>query len=410
MNKTWVIFSHELLKVIKSRSFLLTLILIPVVSLIVFFVVGLVQRNNPNPGIGQIFTPPTPEINLRGLVDQSGIVKSIPSDLTSQLKIFSDTDSAETAFRDKEINSYYIIQPDYLATGAVEYVTADFNPLSGSDQTNIVQQTIQENLLANQPEILTRLNHLVVLETRVLSEAPQRDPGSMLTFFLPYIVTFLFYMLILGTASMMLNSITTEKENRAMETLLTSVTPLQMLTGKIFALGCVGLFQTIVWSSFGLVMLRLSGNVYSIGAEFQLPLSVLIWGIVFFLLGYTVYSSLMAGLGALVPNLREASQATFIIILPLIIPLMFITALIESPNSALSIGMSLFPLTAPVAMMTRLAGTEVPFWQPLLAAVLLVLTAVLIIRAVAGMFRAQTLLSGQPFSLKLFLRSLTGKA
>ena len=371
--------------------------------------VGLVQENNASADVGQIFAPPVPEVSLRGLVDQSGIVKSIPSELKDKIKIFPDTTSAETAFLTEKIDSYYIIPPDYLASGKVEYMTSNFNPLSDTDQTSIVKQTLQANLLADQPEVLERLNNLVVLDTQVLNEVPQRDPESMLTFFLPYIVTFLFYMLILGTASMMLNSITTEKENRAMETLLTSVTPLQMLTGKIFALGCVGLFQTVMWSSLGLVLLRMSGSVFSIGSEFQLPVSILVWGLVFFLLGYTVYSSLMAGLGALVPNLREASQATFIIILPLIIPLMFISALIESPNSALAVGMSLFPLTAPVAMMTRLAGTQVPFWQPLLAALLLVLTAVLVIRAVAGMFRAQTLLSGQSFSLKLFLRSLAGK-
>jgi ABC-2 type transport system permease protein len=134
------------------------------------------------------------------------------------------------------------------------------------------------------------------------------------------------------------------------------------------------------------------------------------WGIVYFILGYTIYAALMAGLGALVPNLREASQATFLIILPMIIPLMFISLLINRPDAALSIGLSLFPLTSPVAMMTRLAATPVPFWQLGLAALLQALTAVFIIRLVAGMFRAQNLLSGQPFSVKVFLQALAGKS
>jgi ABC-2 type transport system permease protein len=123
-----------------------------------------------------------------------------------------------------------------------------------------------------------------------------------------------------------------------------------------------------------------------------------------------LYASLMAGLGALTPNLRESSQVTTVIILPLIVPMMFISLLVEDPNGALAVGLSLFPLTSPVGMMTRLAATSVPFWQPVLAAVLLLGTGYLAIRAVAGMFRAQNLLSGQTPNIKLFFMALIGKA
>jgi ABC-2 type transport system permease protein len=72
--------------------------------------------------------------------------------------------------------------------------------------------------------------------------------------------------------------------------------------------------------------------------------------------------------------------------------------------------MSLFPLTAPVAMMARLSAGGVPLWQPILAAILLALTDAFVLRAVAGMFRAQALLSGQQFSIKLYYNALLGKA
>jgi ABC-2 type transport system permease protein len=87
-----------------------------------------------------------------------------------------------------------------------------------------------------------------------------------------------------------------------------------------------------------------------------------------------------------------------------------INVLIEEPHSLVSTILSLFPFTAPVAMMTRLAAGGVPVWQTLLAAVLLLATAILIVRAVARMFRAQTILSGQPFTRKLFFNALLGKA
>ncbi|MDP3720822.1 MAG: ABC transporter permease [Anaerolineaceae bacterium] len=213
----------------------------------------------------------------------------------------------------------------------------------------------------------------------------------------------------LTSSSLLLNNISTEKQNRMMEILMTSVTPRQMLTGKIIALGFVGLLQTIVWSGSGYLMLLFSGQQFALGDAFKLPPSILIWGIIYFILGYAVYASLMAGVGALVPNLREAGQTTTVVILPLIIPLVFISSLIQAPNSPLSVVLSLFPLTAPVSMMTRLAATTVPFWQTALAAVLIGLTALFLVQSAAKMFRAQNLLSGQSINTKTFFSALFGK-
>ncbi len=84
--------------------------------------------------------------------------------------------------------------------------------------------------------------------------------------------------------------------------------------------------------------------------------------------------------------------------------------LIKEPNGVVAVALSLFPLTAPVAMMTRLAAANnIAWWQPAAAVVLLAITTVLIVRAVARMFRAQILLSGQTFKTKLFFRALFGK-
>lgn len=122
-----------------------------------------------------------------------------------------------------------------------------------------------------------------------------------------------------------------------------------------------------------------------------------------------IYASLMAGLGALVPNLREASQATFVVIAPMLIPMLSLSMLIEKPHGTYSTILSIFPLTAPVAMMTRLASGNVPLWQLLLAVGLSFLTAILIIRIVTKFFHAQTLLSGQEFKTSMFVKAMFGK-
>ncbi len=117
----------------------------------------------------------------------------------------------------------------------------------------------------------------------------------------------------------------------------------------------------------------------------------------------------MAGVGALVPNIKEASQATIIIILPMLIPLMLVSMIIETPNATLPLILSLFPFSAPVAMVTRMSVTSVPIWQILTAIGLLLATVIILVRAVSGMFRAQVLLTGKKFSVGLYLRTLFGK-
>ena len=118
----------------------------------------------------------------------------------------------------------------------------------------------------------------------------------------------------------------------------------------------------------------------------------------------------MAGAGALAPNTREASQVTFILLIPLIVPLFFINSLINEPNSTLSLAISLFPFSAPVAMMGRIATGVIPAWQPAAAAVGVGLTAVLIIIAVSRLFEAQTLLSGQEFNPRVYFKTLFGRS
>ncbi len=409
MNKIRTVFKYELLTILRSRSFLLTLLLIPLAGLIVILVVSGLQRDNQAGSLTDMIAPP-PEVSVLGLVDESGIIRGIPEPYSPYIKRFSDRQSAQAAIDAQEISGYYRIPADYMSRGEVELYRLDFNHMTGAENSILINQLLEENLLKENSQLLQRLRQPLQLETHYLSSEPQRDPNSSLTFFLPYGITILFYILILGSSSTMLSSITNEKQNRVMEVLLTSMTPTQMLTGKILALGTTGLLQTVFWSGSGYLLLGLSGRTFNLPVEFEIPISVLLWGILFFLLGYAMYASLMAGLGAMVPNLREASQATFLVIMPLIIPMFFVNTLIGQPNGTLSLILSFFPLTSPVAMMTRLAATSVPFWQPLLAALLQAGTAYIIVRSVAGMFRAQHLLAGQAFNYKLFLKALVGKA
>lgn len=409
MNKTLQVFLYELKTTILRKSFIITLLLIPLIGLIVTLVLG---NRSDNSGVSTVLSKltETEESNsMVGLVDESDIIKNISEDDNSFIQLFSTQLEANQALENDQIKAFYVIPKNYIEKGDIFVYRPDFNPISAGEDNNMVEKILNKNLLTEQDELEGLVIDYPDFEVELLSPEPQRDPGHQLTFFLPYIVTFLFYFVILGSSSLMLNSVTNEKSNRVIEILLTSITPLQLLSGKILALGLTGLLQTIVWSGSGLLILRLSGNSLSLPPEFQLPISILFWGIVFFVCGYALFASLMAGVGALVSNVREASQATTIIVIPLVIPLMLLAPIIESPNGALAIFFSLFPLTSPVSMMTRLAAGSVPIWQLILAVLILVLSSAWVIKSVSRFFHAQYLLSGKEFKLKNFLSVLIGK-
>ena len=413
MKKTFLVLRNEFIGVVTRRSYILTLILIPLIGFLIMAVVSALQNGSGTGSGSNVITElvsPSAAQTLEGYVDPGGLVKTVPNSLAKRLQAYASEKDAQQALRIGEISAYYLISPDYLQNGSVTYVRPDFNPLGGITQSGVIRDLLDYNLLNGNQQLFERLKGSLNLQELTLNQQPARESGNALTFILPYVVTMFFYIIILTSASLLLSSVATEKESRILEIVMTSVTPTQMLAGKIVALGVTGLIQTVVWSGAGVLFLRLSGSSLNIPVAFQLPVSFLAWGALFFLLGYALYGSLMAGLGALVPNLREASQVTLVVIFPMIIPLFFINNLINDPNGGLSLFLSLFPLTSPVTMMTRLAATQVPPWQPLLAAALLIGTIYFAVRSVAGMFRAQNLLSGQPFKLGRFFGELFGRS
>ena len=106
------------------------------------------------------------------------------------------------------------------------------------------------------------------------------------------------------------------------------------------------------------------------------------------------------------PNLREATQSTILIIFPLIIPMMFSTSVAATPNAPAFLLMSLFPLTSPIMMLSRISAASIPLWQILVSLGLLACACVFVVRSVSRLFRAQVLLSGNPFKARAFFRAL----
>ena len=300
-----------------------------------------------------------------------------------------------------------------MQRGELYYVYPDSKPLLSDGQEWVILRALVENLV-DDPELASIVWDPIHLEWTSLATGAQ--PGDFesneAAQFIPAVMVILLYVSFMMSANLLSENVSSEKENRTMEILMVSISPRQMLVGKVAALGAAGLVQIIVWVGTAYLIINLGGTTLALPEGFSIPASILFWGVVFYLLGYAVYGSLMAGVGALTPRLKEAGQASFIVLSPLMIGYLvgLLAPMAGETEAVLPVVLSIFPLTAPVLMMMRLTDGSVPLWQLLLTAALMLGTAYLIIRAVAAMFHAQNLLSGQPFSPRRFLRALLGRA
>jgi ABC-2 type transport system permease protein len=410
MNKTVLILRHELTTTLRRPSFLLVAFGIPLLAILI--VAGITIVNRGSKGNGDATSDAQSfELEVEGYVDPSGLIDVIPDSIPpGHLLAYADEGQAQQALASGEIAAYYVIPEDYVERGELFYVYPDTRSLTSDGQEWLILRALLANLVGGDDRLAEWVWSPMDLEVTSLTPEPKRDAGqsSLLLRFFPALVVALFYASFMINSNLLSESVSSEKENRTIEVLMLSVTPQQLLAGKIVGLGIAGLLHTIAWVGTIFVVMNTSGQTLHLPEGFTFPVSVVAWGLMFFLLGFAMYASLMAGVGALTSRLKEASQASFMVLMPLVAGYLvgFLAPLAGASQEALPVALSLFPLTAPVVMVMRLTDGSVPLWQLLLSVGLMAVTAYAIIRAVAAMFHAQNLLSGQPFSVSRFFAAL----
>ena len=160
-----------------------------------------------------------------------------------------------------------------------------------------------------------------------------------------------------------------------MEILVTSVSPNQLMAGKIMGNLSVGLTQLVIWIIFTLIAINILPKFIPMGEPPQIPASYILLLVVTFLPAFVMICALMAAVGATVTEASEGQQVMGIFTLPLYLPYMLIGVLMENPNSPLAVGLSLFPLTAPMTISIRAGFAVVPAWQLVLSVGILVASA-----------------------------------
>lgn len=325
------------------------------------------------------------------------VLTSIPAQSEGYTRVVRQLTSV---VEDGDFDACLAIPSDILSGGRIEYSTrsignvAEIKRLEGVINQIVIEERLRQQGLG--PDEVKRLMTPLVVTTIALQ--PGRLQGgsvgegyARMTVF----VTFLYMTILLYGVSIM-RAVIEEKTSRVVEVLLSSVTAFQLMMGKILGIGAVGLTQCAIWAVFalglsfyGTAFLKNSTTITAV------PVSTMVFFILFYILGYFLFATLYAGIGAVCTTDHDAQQFQMPVTLFLIVPLALAPIVVQEPDSLTARLLSLVPFFSPMLMFLRLNVLPPPTHEVILAIILLVVTILLSIMFVARVFRVGVLMYGK---------------
>ncbi len=366
MAKVFIVARQEFMVILGRNSFRIFTALLPALGLIALVEVLIFQS---------VTEDREPEKATTGYVDEAGFFARFQEQGVVQVK--------------KEQRGIHLDDEGYAA-------------LEGFLLDNLLSGQLPEDLLA-------RSRSPVLLTTLEVDEAgnPVEEPFKFGRFFFFIALGMMVIMSVFATSGYLLQGLSEEKENRIMEVLLSSVTPDQLMLGKLLGLGAAGLAQVLVWVTSGGILFVLFQNTALDLPSVELPTPGLVaLGLLYFLLGFAFFGALLGALGAVTTTQREAQQVTFIFILPGVAPLWLLTPILENPEGTLPRVLSFIPFTALVTAMVRLAMNAMGALDLVVSLGLLALGTALAVLLTLRLFRTYLLMYGRRPGVREILTTL----
>jgi ABC-2 type transport system permease protein len=395
------VFRYELRRQSTRRAYLFMTLALPLIVVLGFHALQAYSQNRPAPTEEEREREAQAMKDLTlpiGVVDGSGLLTTL-SPLRGLLSM-KDEASAQQAITENRIGAYYLIDPDYLETGKVKLAFARFtltNVDSAAFRSELINGLLKRSGKTLPDGLITRLQaRLQAVPYEIDASGAHEVNQQDTSFWLAYVFSVVLMISSFLSSGYLMQSIVEEKENRVIEILLSSVRPAHLLGGKVFALGLLGLVQIAAWGAAVVYILSRIANVLPPGIRLTLPSGgQLALVALYFILSFIMVALLYAAIGTLATSMREGPQLAAVVTIPIAFPLYFLQVIISGPHSPLAVGLSLFPLTAPIAMVSRLAVTEVPLLEIVIGVALLLLTIAGGVWLAGRLFRVSTLLSGR---------------
>ncbi|MFQ6606190.1 MAG: ABC transporter permease [Fidelibacterota bacterium] len=405
MKPIFTILAWEYLSRLRSKLFLFSTIILPVIILgSIMLPAALAEKE------GQ-------EVTSIGLVDFSPVGDAFQANLTSDYRLatgevrfrvikFYTVEQARKALQERDIHGYLVLESNVVETNQARYYTRSASNYKVTSNLNaalnktVVRYRLQEsNLDPNLITDLTKRVNLDIYEVSRRGEATSSD--ELMGFMVPFLFVMLLYLPIVLSAQILMRSVLEERNTRMMEVLLSSVSPRQLMMGKILGLGSVGVTQLVFYLLIGYVITIQKGmSVFTVDSLGSFLL--------YFLTGYFFYATIFATVGSLFTSEQEAQQVVGMVTIVMIIPVILATFFITNPNSLATKVLSFLPPITPFLMILRVGTKSVALWE-IIATTLLMLACIVVMFRLAGrIFQTAVLLYGKRVTLPEIVRWMKG--
>ena len=418
MKKLLVVLEREYMERVRTKWFLVATIFGPVFfGALMFLPAWMANRSGTSADVARIRILDATGTNLGQLVATElggGVLGDTSSSQVAIVPPGAMAEAESTATRDvlsRVIKGYLVLDEGTLQGRGSRY--AGVNATALADMRRIENAVSREliglelsraGISTVEADRVKRLRGGLRSERLTLSG---RGGSGRVNILFASIVGILLYMTILMYGQNVLRGVIEEKQTRVAEVVVSSVRPTTLLAGKVLGVGAVGLTQMGIWLVATIVMMRYRAPLMQAFGLQATPLPMpsvtvgqLIVLLIFFLLGYTLYSALFAAVGAMVSSEQEAQQAQMPVVLMLVVSIMFLQPVLLEPEGQLAFTLGLIPVSSPIMMPLRMSTVDVPTWEIGLSILALIAGCYLAVYFAALVYRTGLLMHGKRVSFR----------
>lgn len=423
MSELWIVFEREFLSRVRTRGFVISTLLFPVFMAAIVALPAMIGQGGGRTELVVVDAAPAPVgESFVALLTAPRPAATGDDDEAPTFSVERETRPLEAARADllrrveaKEIDGFVVLPADVLTRGAIEFRGENVSNFTvvGALRAAAQQAVQAERMRAAglDPAAFASVTAPVrVTATRITAQGEERGSGGA-AFLVSYLAGFLTYMLIILNGTSVMRSVLEEKTSRIAEVVISSMSAQSLMLGKILGVGASVLLQVTIWAAAGAL---LTSRTDFLAAQFNVPpesLSVvsippgtLLAMIAFIVLGFLLYATLFAAVGAAVTSEQEAQSYQWFALMPLFVALIFFVRVIGDPAGGLAQVLGLIPFTAPIVMSMRVGVTSVPTSEVLLSIAGLVASIVLISWIAGKIYRVGILSTGKKASLGEIVR------
>ncbi len=362
-SKTFIVAKREYIKIVKKPSFWILLFVIPIFYVILMAVIGVSTKS-----VEENIKKEAEEAKQILVVDEAGIIDDtlIGGNIVRE----EIAENAINKVKNGEADAALIYPKDISQSTGIMLYAKDTSLISRGRFDNLASLLYKQSILQEigDQEKISLYNANIGINKTFYKDGEEVDQ-SFEVFIIPIISIVVYFLLTFLSVSYMLSSVSEEKENRMMETILSTIRPRELIWGKIIGLTGVAFTQLITLAALSGVAVLVSQNVFPIDIDWS-AVNVSIWQIIsalfYIITGFLFLSSIMVGLGAAMPRYREAQQLSGIFIILTILPIYFAQVLIADPSGTIATIVSFTPFTAPLILLFRGSIDALPLYQSII--------------------------------------------